>query len=323
MTYALLWGCAAAIVAAFAGVPFVSFLRERKIGKAISSDGPESHFSKAGTPTMGGLLIMGVALVFALVAALPKDNDVLLPIIVAAVITAIGFYDDLGTLVDRAQREAHDRTGMILKVIGFSGVGIVAALVLYSGIDAPRLLVPHYGAYDIGPVYIVIALAVIVATTSAVGVTDGLDMLCGSTTAVAFTAYGVLALSQGQDGIATLCFVTAGALLGFLWHNAYPARVFMGDSGSLPLGALLAVVALQTGWWLLLPLIGIVFVSEMLSVVIQIGYFRATGGKLFFRMAPWHHHFEKLGWPETRVTVRFLIVGLLAALCGLALAALD
>jgi phospho-N-acetylmuramoyl-pentapeptide-transferase len=272
---------------------------------------------------MGGLLIFGVALAVALVAAVPKDADALLPVIVAAVMVPIGFYDDLGTLIGREKREAHDRLGMIMKLIAFTGVGVIAAWVLYDGIEAPRLLVPHYGSYDPGPVYIVIAIGVIVATTSAVGVTDGLDMLAGSTTAVAFAAYGAIALMEGQDGIATFCFVLAGALCGFLWHNAYPARVFMGETGSLALGACLAVVALQTGWWLLLPVIGVVFVAEALSDVIQIGSYRLRGGKRVFRMAPLHHHFEKLGLPETQVAVRFLMVGVAAALAGVALAALD
>ncbi len=322
MTYALLWGCVAALLATTAGYPFVSWMRRQKLGKAISADGPETHMAKQGTPTMGGLLIMGVALAVAVIAAVPKDRDALLPIAVAAVMTVIGFYDDLGTLVDRAQREAHDRTGMILKLGSFTVVAIIVAYLLYDRIDTPRLLVPHYGSCDIGPIYIFIAIAVFVSATSAVGVTDGLDMLAGSTTAVAFTAYGVLALMQGQDGVATFCFIVVGALLGFLWHNAYPARVFMGDSGSLPLGAALGVVALQTGWWLLLPIIGVVFVIDVLSDVIQIGYFRMSGGKRVFRMAPVHHHFEKV-MPETWVTVRFLIVGILGALLGLALAALD
>ena len=168
-----------------------------------------------------------------------------------------------------------------------------------------------------------IAIGVIVATTSAVGVTDGLDMLAGSTTAVAFTAYGVIALMQGQEGLAAFCFVLVGALCGFLWHNAYPARIFMGDSGSLPLGACLGVVALQTGWWLLLPVIGVIFVAVALSDVVQIGSYRLRAGKRVFRMAPLHHHFEKLGLPETHVTVRFLMVAVAGALVGVALVALD
>jgi phospho-N-acetylmuramoyl-pentapeptide-transferase len=323
VTYALLWGAAAAIACIVAGYPFVAWLRARKLGKAISADGPQSHFSKAGTPTFGGALIFGVALVFALVVALPKDSDVWLPIVVAAVFFPIGLYDDMGTLIDRESREAHDRTTMLLKIAAFAIAGTGAAWALYEVIDAPRLLVPHYGHYDIGPLYVLIAVGVIVATTSAVGVTDGLDMLLGSTAAVAFAAYGAIALMQDQDGLATFCFVLVGALCGFLWHNAYPARVFMGDTGSLALGAVLAVVALQTGWWLLLPVIGVIFVAAALSDVIQIGSYRLRGGKRVFKMAPLHHHFEQLGLPETHITVRFLIVAVLGALAGVALAALD
>lgn len=323
MTYALLWGVTAGVLATALGYPFVVYLRERKLGKAISADGPESHSSKAGTPTFGGLLIFGVAIAVALTAAVPKDRDTLLPILVAAVFAPIGFYDDLGTLIGREKRAAHDRRTMILKLLAFAVVSVGAAWALHTVIDAPRLLVPHYGSYDIGEVYVLIAIGVIVATTSAVGVTDGLDMLAGGTSAVAFTAYGVIGLMQGQEGLATFCFVLVGALCGFLWHNAYPARIFMGDTGSLPLGACLAVVALQTGWWLLLPVIGVIFVAEALSDVIQIGSYRLRGGKRVFRMAPLHHHFEKLGLPETRVTVRFLMVAVAGALVGVALVALD
>jgi phospho-N-acetylmuramoyl-pentapeptide-transferase len=321
MTYALIAGCLAAVASALAGAPLVAFLRARKLGKAISTDGPESHLSKAGTPTLGGLLIVGVSAAFALAAAIPKDSDVWLPVAVMLVLCAIGLYDDLGTLIDREKREAHDRAGMILKLVGFTGVAVIAAWVLYDRIDAPLLLVPHRaGAYDIGPLYIVVAAFVIIATTSAVGVTDGLDMLCGGTSAVAFAAFGAIALIQHQTGVATFCFATVGALLGFLYWNAYPARVFMGDTGAIALGGALAVVGLMTGWWVLIPVIGVVFVIEIASDVIQIGYFRLTGGKRAFRMAPIHHHFEKLGWHETTVTARLIVLGVIGAMAGVALA---
>lgn len=321
MTYALIAGCLAAVASALAGAPLVAFLRARKLGKAISTDGPESHLSKAGTPTLGGLLIVGVSAAFALAAAIPKDSDVWLPVAVMLVLCAIGLYDDLGTLIDREKREAHDRAGMILKLVGFTGVAVIAAWVLYDRVDAPLLLVPHHaGAYDIGPLYIVVAAFVIIATTSAVGVTDGLDMLCGGTSAVAFAAFGAIALIQHQTGVATFCFATVGALLGFLYWNAYPARVFMGDTGAIALGGALAVVGLMTGWWVLIPVIGVVFVIEIASDVIQIGYFRLTGGKRVFRMAPIHHHFEKLGWHETTVTARLIVLGVIGAMAGVALA---
>ncbi len=321
MTYALLTGAMAAIIAALAGGPLIAFLRSQGLAKSISADGPESHLSKAGTPTMGGLLIFGVGLGVALVAGLPKDNDVLLPIIVAAVICAIGVYDDLGTLVDRGQREAHDHTGMILKLIGFTAVAAVAAWILYDQIEAPRLLIPSKGAYDIGPIYLIIAIAVMISVISALGVTDGLDGLGGGTSAVAYAAFGAIALMQHQTAVATFAFAIVGSLVGYLYWNAYPARLFMGDAGSLPLGAGLAVLALMTGWWILVPVIGIVFVLEILSVVIQIGSYRLRGGKRVFRMAPIHHHFEQLGWHEVTVTVRFIALGVVGALVGVALAA--
>ncbi len=323
MTYALLSGCAAALVSLAAGYPLVAFLRAKKIGKAIAAEGPQTHMVKAGTPTMGGLLFIGVAILVGLVTALPKDRDVLLPIGVAALFLVIGWYDDLGTLIDREKREAHGRSGMILKLAGFTAVSIAASWSLYDGIDAPRLLVPHYGAYDIGPLYIPIAVAVIVATTSAVGVSDGLDSLTGSTTAVAFAAFGAIALMQGQTGLATFCFVMVGSLAGFLWFNAYPARVFMGDAGSLPLGGVLAIVALMTGWWLLVPVIGVFFTAEILADVIQIGSYRLRGGKRVFKMAPLHCHFEQLGMPETQITARFLLITVVGSLLGVALAGLD
>jgi phospho-N-acetylmuramoyl-pentapeptide-transferase len=322
VSYALLWGAVACVVSAILGGPLVTFLRARKIGKAIAAETPE-HEGKAGTPTMGGILIVGVMVVFGLAVAVPKDRDVLLSVAVAVIVGAMGFYDDLGTILGREQREAHDRINMIQKIVGFAVVGIGAAWILYSGIDAPRMLVPHYGNYNIGPVYILIAIAVIVAASSAEGVTDGLDMLSGSTNAVAFAAFGAIALMQDNEALAAFCFVTVGALAGFLWWNAYPARIFMGDVGALPLGAVLAVVALQTGWWLLLPVIGVVFVAEALSCVLQIGSFRLRGGKRIFKRAPFHHHFELIGWHETQVTVRFLFVGVVGGLAGVGLAALS
>jgi phospho-N-acetylmuramoyl-pentapeptide-transferase len=321
VTYALLTGAVAAIVAALLGGPVIRFLRARGLGKAISADGPESHLSKAGTPTMGGVLIFGVALVVALVAAVPKDADTWLPVAVAGVLLAIGVYDDAGTLLNRESREAHDRTGMILKLVGFTGIGVLAGWILYDGIDAPRLLVPNKGHYDIGPVYIAIAAAVIIATISAVGVTDGLDMLEGGLCAVAYAAFGAIALMQDQTAVATFAFAVVGSLVGFLYWNAYPARLFMGDAGSLPLGGGLAVLALMTGWWLLVPVIGIVFVIEILSDVIQIGSYRLRGGKRVFRMAPIHHHFEEVGWHEVTITARFISLGVVGALVGVALAA--
>jgi phospho-N-acetylmuramoyl-pentapeptide-transferase len=153
-----------------------------------------------------------------------------------------------------------------------------------------------------------------------VAITDGLDGLAGGTSALAFLAYGIIALLQEQTYLATFCFTVVGATAGFLWYNSYPAQVFMGDTGALALGSSLAVVALMTGHWLLLPIIGIVFVLEGLSDVIQIGYFRLTGGRRIFRMSPLHHHFELIGWSEPQVVMRLCLLGIVGSLLGVALA---
>ena len=265
MTYALLTGVLAAIAAAIIGGPLVAFLRRRKIGKAISTDGPESHLSKAGTPTMGGLLIVGVARRVRAdrggaegqrrLAAARRDAGVLRDRLLRRPRHAGRSREARSARPDEHDHEAR----RLRRASAWRRRGCCT-----TASTRRCMLVPHHvGAYDIGPVYIVIAVFVIIATTSAVGVTDGLDMLCGGTSAVAFAAFGAIALIQHQTGVATFCFATVGALLGFLYWNAYPARIFMGDSGAIPLGGSLAVVALMTGWWLLIPVIGVVFVIEI------------------------------------------------------------
>jgi phospho-N-acetylmuramoyl-pentapeptide-transferase len=159
-----------------------------------------------------------------------------------------------------------------------------------------------------------------VATSNTVNLSDGLDGLAGGMSAIAFIAYGVIALLQGQIYLVLFCFTMTGAILAFLWYNAYPAQLFMGDVGSLAIGATLAVVALMTGQWLLLPIVGVVFVAEGMSDILQVGYFKLTGGKRIFKMAPLHHHFELLGWSEVQVVQRFWLMAILAAMLGVALA---
>jgi phospho-N-acetylmuramoyl-pentapeptide-transferase len=171
------------------------------------------------------------------------------------------------------------------------------------------------------------ALAVI-ATANAVNLTDGLDTLAGGTAAIAFCAYGIIAYQQQQVGVVTFCFTMVGALMGFLWFNAHPAQVIMGDTGSLAIGAALATAAFMTGQWLLLPVVGFVFMLEAISVMLQVGYFKLTRrrcgkGKRLFKMTPLHHHFELLGWSETQVTMRFWMIGMMAGLIGVALALVE
>jgi phospho-N-acetylmuramoyl-pentapeptide-transferase len=200
-------------------------------------------------------------------------------------------------------------------------IGVAAALGLRFFLDLGGMAVPTVlQEVDIGWLYVPVAAFLIVGSANAVNLTDGLDGLAGGTSAIAYLAFGIIAFLQGQMYLLTFCFTMAGAVLGFLWYNVHPADLFMGDVGSLALGATLATVALMTEQWLLLAVVGAVFVAETLSDILQVVYFKWTKGKRLFRMAPLHHHFELLGWPEVRVTQRFWLIGILAAMLGIALA---
>jgi phospho-N-acetylmuramoyl-pentapeptide-transferase len=217
------------------------------------------------------------------------------------------------------------------KFAWLTAFGIVTAFVLYLpapyGLDLQHMTVPFFGRYDIGWFYLPIAALAIIGTANAVNLTDGLDTLAGGTAAIAFCAYGIIAYRQGQVGVVTFCFTMVGALMGFLWFNAHPAQVFMGDTGALAIGAALATAAFMTGQWLLLPIVGFVFMAETASVMLQVLYFKLTRqlwgeGRRLFKMTPLHHHFELIGWSETQVTMRFWMLGMMSGLIGVALALL-
>lgn len=298
------------------GYPAIATLRRMKIGKEISEWGPETHHVKAGTPTMGGIIIV-VSIAGVTIAANLIDRwSIGLPLLTMGCLTLLGFADDLGSLQGREQHALTKR----LKFVAFLAIGVGAAIGLYEYLELEAINIPYHGREEIGWLYIPIAVGVIVLTAGGVAVTDGLDGLVAGTAAIAYGAYGFLALAQEQTYLGAFCFTVAGALIGFIWHNSYPARVFMGDTGALALGGGLAVVAFMTGQWLVLPLIGIIFVAEGLSVALQIAYFKATGGKRLFRMAPIHHHFEKVAPSEVQVTQRFWVVQALGAAIGVALA---
>ena len=310
------------------GRPIVTFLRQQKIGKQIRVDGPQTHFVKAGTPTMGGLMISLTVVVVTLVFNTLGRLSMLLPI---GVLLACGF---LGAVDDRMNLVGGNKTGMTarFKFAWLSVFGIVDALILHLpppfGLDLHHIYVPFFGRYDIGIVYLPIAAFAVIAMANAVNLTDGLDTLAAGTAAIAFVAYGIIAYRQGQVGVVTFCFAMVGALMGFLWFNAHPAQVIMGDTGSLAIGAALATAAFMTGQWLLLPVVGFVFVAEAASVVLQVAYFKWTKrrcgeGKRLFKMTPLHHHFELLGWSETQVTMRFWMLGMMAGLIGVALALVE
>jgi phospho-N-acetylmuramoyl-pentapeptide-transferase len=315
--HALISGCITFVVAVVLGTPILRYLRSQNVGKVTSEYQPASHQVKTGTPTFGGFIIWVPAVIVTAIAVdWWRHQSILLPIAMIGITGAAGFVDDLGTLQHRKQAGLSWR----FKISFITILALLAAIALYEFIDVQSINVPWTGKYQLGIWYIPVAIAVIVGTTSAVAISDGLDALAGGTTLIAFIAYGIIAFIQGQEFVATFAFIIAGANLGFLWYNAHPAMVIMGDTGALALGSSLAVVALMTGQWLLLPLIGIIFVGEAVSDVIQIGYFKLSGGKRVFRRAPIHNHFEEGGWAETQVVTRFWLIAIAAAMLGVAFA---
>ena len=315
------------VVTLITGRPIVTFLRQQKVGKQVRIDGPETHLVKTGTPTMGGIMVSLSVVVVTLVFNVVGRLSMLLPIGVLLVTAFLGAIDDRMNLVGGA------KTGMTakFKFAWLTTFGIVAGLVLHLpapyGLALHHITVPFFGRYDIGWVYLPIAVVAIIGTANAVNLTDGLDTLAGGTAAIAFCAYGIIAYRQGQVGVVTFCFTMVGALMGFLWFNAHPAQVFMGDTGSLAIGAALATAAFMTGQWLLLPVVGFVFMAETTSVMLQVLYFKLSRrlwgeGRRLFKMTPLHHHFELLGWSETQVTMRFWMLGMMSGLIGVALALL-
>jgi phospho-N-acetylmuramoyl-pentapeptide-transferase len=308
------------------GGPFLRVLRILKMGESIRIDGPQSHFSKLGTPTMGGLLIiLPVTLLTLLLnmASLVGINvlgrSIFLPLGTLVLFAILGSMDDWQKLRGKRKVEKgmRARTKFVIQWVW----AITIAFGLRYVLDAPEMYVPLLNfEFSLGVFYIPLAAFLIVSMSNAVNLTDGLDGLAGLISATCYAAFGAIALMQGQIYLARFCFTLVGALFGFLWFNVHPAQLFMGDTGSQPLGASLAVVALMTGQWLLLPLIAIVPVSEVISDILQVGYFKLTKGKRLFKMAPIHHHFELLGWSETQVVQRFWLISLLAAILGIALA---
>jgi phospho-N-acetylmuramoyl-pentapeptide-transferase len=295
--------------------PYIRLLQAIGFGKRIRQEGPESHFIKEGTPTMGGLLIVLVVLGIYFFLRQP-DAATFAPLAALAGVGALGAFDDY----------LNARTGEGIrarqKLIWLTVVAFVAAYQIQQTYAITAIAVPFIGPVQIAPwLYVLFAAFAIIAAANGVNLTDGLDGLSGGTVAIAFVAYMLIALLNDpvQTNLALLCSLIIGALLGFLWFNVHPAQIFIGDSGALSLGATLAVTALITGQILVLPLIGIIFVLETGSVILQIAYFKLSGGRRLFRMSPIHHHFELGGWDEEKITIRFWIVGILAALLGVTL----
>ena len=328
----------------------ITYLKAHGYGKKIRVEGPESHQVKMGTPTMGGIMIIVPVVIITFVLNLANflsgsawgkqilsifnfaegstliGKSILVPMLVMLAFGLLGMRDDLSGI--RGKNGQGNGFKARFKASLQTILAIAAALALYFFLDLSSVAIPGVETkINLGLFYIPIAAFIIVGSTNAVNLTDGLDGLAGSTAAIAFAAFGLIALLQGQYPLMSFCFTVVGAIFAFLWYNSHPAELFMGDTGALALGATLAVVALMTGQWLLLPVVGLVFVAETLSDIIQVTYFKWTKkrtgeGKRVFKMAPLHHHFEILGWSETQIVWRFFLISMLAALLGIALALL-
>ena len=321
------------------GSPLIKLLKHYGIGKKIRIEGPATHQVKAGTPTMGGLMIVVPVLVITaalnianLLGATVIGKSILVPMTAMAAFAALGAIDDIMGVRGQSGEGMLARVKFPIQVT----VATSIALILYFVANIHSVVVPTVpDKIDIGLLWIPIAVVIIVGMSNAVNFSDGLDGLAGIIAATAFMAYAVIAYLQSfqiepfpaterpvVSYLAPFALTVAGACMAFLWFNAHPAQMFMGDTGSEALGATLGVVALMTGQWLLLPVIALIPVAEMLSVVLQVGYFKLTKGKRLFKMAPLHHHFELLGWSETQTVQRFWLVAIWSAMVGIALALL-
>jgi phospho-N-acetylmuramoyl-pentapeptide-transferase len=325
----------ALVISLLLGPWLIRKLREFQIGQIIRHEGPASHAPKAGTPTMGGLLILTAALVPTLLWADLRNIYVWIAVLATAAFGAIGFTDDYLKIVRRSHHGLLPRYKILGQVVVAFLVGVI--LIYLADYYQPprystRLIFPFFKQLipDLGWGYVLFAIVVLVGASNAVNLTDGLDGLAISTFAIAATAFTALAYVTGHAVLASylllvhfptaeltiFCGSLVGASLGFLWYNSYPADIFMGDVGSLALGGALGTVAILIKQELLLPIVGGVFVLEALSVIIQVASFKLTG-KRVFKMAPLHHHFELIGWSEPKVITRFLIVGIIFALFSL------
>jgi phospho-N-acetylmuramoyl-pentapeptide-transferase len=330
---AILGVLTALLISFIVGPAMIRRLRAYKIGQTVRDDGPQTHLSKAGTPTMGGALMLVAVGVSTLLWADLANRYVWLVLLVTLAFGAIGLVDDYKKLVLKNPRGLAARW----KYLWQSVAGLAAAVYLYLIASTPAetaLLIPYLKELSIqlGPWFILLTYFVIVGSSNAVNLTDGLDGLAVMPTVLVCGALGVFVYAAGHQDFANylkipyvagvgevviFCGALVGAGLGFLWFNTYPAQVFMGDVGALALGAALGVIAVVARQELVLLIMGGVFVAETLSVMLQVASFKLTGRRIF-RMAPLHHHFELKGWPEPRVIVRFWIMAVILVLVGLA-----
>jgi phospho-N-acetylmuramoyl-pentapeptide-transferase len=309
----------------------IRLLIRYQIGQYIREEGPQSHFSKKGTPTMGGILILFAVFVSTLCWADLTNTYIWLVLLVTLSFGVIGFLDDYLMLIQKRNKGLSAKAKFSLQIL----FALVPAVVLYFNFRYnTRLSIPFFKTVtpDLSWGYILLTLFIIVGTSNAVNLTDGLDGLAIGPATIAFGTFLLLAYLSGHVKIANylqipfvpgsgelavFCGAMVGAGMGFLWFNSYPAQMFMGDVGSLSLGAALGTVAVITKNEILLIIVGGIFLIEALSVIFQVGYFKMTGGKRIFRMAPLHHHFELKGWPEPKIIVRFWIIAVILSLLSL------
>lgn len=317
------------------------YLYKYKLGKKIRNGGAtpiftELHAHKEGTPTMGGVLIWGTVLVFifgfsALSNIFPgkifqhlnflSRSETLLPLGALIISALIGLFDDW---LDVRGKGVLGGGGLKLRhrLLIYTLIAIAGALWFYFKLDWTVFHVPFLGNFEIGAWYIPLFIFIIVATSFSVNETDGLDGLAGGTLAIAFSVFGIIAFMLGRYELATFCGVIIGALLAFLWFNIPPARFYMGDTGSMSLGVTLGIIAMLTNNSLLLIFIGLIFLLESLSVIIQVLSKRIRGRKVFLS-APIHHHYQAKGWPEAKVVMRFWVIAAIGAAIGLMIFLLD
>jgi phospho-N-acetylmuramoyl-pentapeptide-transferase len=314
------------------GPMFIRAMRRLQIGQVIRDDGPETHLAKQGVPTMGGMLILFAITVATLLWARLDNSLVWLLLFTTLFYGMIGAIDDYRKISKNNSRGLSARGKLALQILGASAVGLF--IYMHPGFDG-HLSLPFVKKFqpDLGWFYIVFAIVVIIGASNAVNLTDGLDGLAAGPTVVTAAVYlvfsylaGHVVLADylqiphvpGSGELAIFCAAIFGSCLGFLWFNAYPAQMFMGDIGALSLGGALGAIAIVIKQEFLLAIVGGVFVMEALSVIMQVGYFKLTNGKRIFLMAPFHHHFEKKGWHEPKVVVRFWIVSIILGLFAMA-----
>ena len=315
------------------GPAVIRLLQRLQIGQIVRDGGPESHEPKAGTPTMGGLLILAAAITPTLLWADLRNSYIWVAVLSTIAFGMIGFADDYMKVVHKSHHGLRPRYKLFWQCVASAAVGVSLLLLSENGLYNTQLIFPFFKGLmpDLGWLYVPFSVLVLVGASNAVNLTDGLDGLAISVFTVAAVAFTALAYISGHAVFAAylllvrfspaaeltiFCGSLVGAGLGFLWYNSYPADVFMGDVGSLALGGALGTVALLIKQELLLPIVGAVFVLEAFSVIIQVGAFKLTGHRVF-RMAPLHHHCELIGWSEPKVISRFLIVAIVFALFSL------